>query len=691
MKRWQDFRSYFWEEAPFFRLLLPLIIAIVCYDLRAPTIGKDGVLAILAFSGLLLLSAGLIRQRSRIASISRFLFVQAALFLAGLCICWVYDIRNDAHWFGKSTEDAEAYSVRVAEAPIERDRTWKVKVSVQNSISGEVVIKAAGDAYIFLYKNGKRPDVDVGDVLLLPNKWIRIKNPGNPFEFDYARFCARNNLFYHQFLGESDISVLERNATNSSMARTVHDWGMEVIDRYITDSAAAGLMQAMLLGDEVNFDDELREAYSETGIVHIVAISGSHVAIFFLVAAGLFFWVNKRHQYLKYLFAIPLIWFYVVVAGMPSSAVRAAVMFTIGGLGFILQRQQNPLNILFATAFMMLVANPMWLFAVGFQLSFVAVLSLIVFYRPVYRVVHVPNLILRRIWQTAAASIAAEILVAPIIIYYFHLLPATFLIANVIAYLFMAVGLVAGMLLTLLGKITFIAKGLGFLLGAMVGVLNKVVLALQGLNPPSFEHLHLSLAQLTLLYVSVACFAMFLLNKSNKGLLTGLGVTTLLLMALTVDKARTEKQLQLVVYNINGENYAEVIAGSKFIPVLEDSVNSLKRREYATREMHIASGAWQKREGGSEEVLSIGNKNILMLSEPISQLSDRLPAFDYVMINSPLKEFEGSRIKDVFGHSKLIIGSNQKRYITEKWKDSCLKHDISAHFTQLDGAFVLKQ
>ena len=107
--------------------------------------------------------------------------------------------------------------------------------------------------------------------------------------------------------------------------------------------------------------------------------------------------------------------------------------------------------------------------------------------------------------------------------------------------------------------------------------------------------------------------------------------------------------------------------------------------------MHTTLGAWQKREGGSEEVLSIGNKNILMLSEPISQLSDRLPAFDYVMINSPLKEFEGSRIKDVFGHSKLIIGSNQKWYITEKWKDSCLKHDISAHFTQLDGAFVLKQ
>jgi competence protein ComEC len=366
-------------------------------------------------------------------------------------------------------------------------------------------------------------------------------------------------------------------------------------------------------------------------------------------------------------------------------------MFSIAGLGFVLQRQQNPLNILFATAFMMLLANPMWLFAVGFQLSFVAVLSLIVFYRPVYRVVHVQNLILRRIWQTAAASIAAEILVAPIIIYYFHLLPAMFLVANVIAYLFLAVGLVAGMLLILLGKITFIAKGLGLLLGLMVQVLNKVIRALQGLNPPSFEHLYLNLPQLIILYVVIACFALFLLRKSKTGLLAGLGATALLLLLLTVDKVKAESQLQFIVYNMSGENYAEVIAGSKFIPILADSVNSSKRKEYARREMHIASGAWQEQEGTNGEVVSIGNKNILILDKPIAQLRGGLPAFDYVLINSPLGQFDIARIKEVFAQNRLVIGSKQKRYIAERWKDSCLKYDIPAHFTQLDGAFVIKQ
>src|SRR5690606_16379397 len=166
----------------------------------------------------------------------------------------------------------------------------------------------------------------------------------------------------------------EKSLTDKTHARAMH-----ILDHYIKDTATLGLIQAMLLGDEMNFDPELRQSYVETGIIHIVAISGSHVMVFFGIISFLFFWLKSpRYEFIKYLISVPLVCFYVAVAGAPTSAVRAAIMFSFIALGLLIQKERQPLNQLFATAFFMLLYEPMWFFAVGFQLSFAAVLSLII-------------------------------------------------------------------------------------------------------------------------------------------------------------------------------------------------------------------------------------------------------------------------------------------------------------------------
>jgi competence protein ComEC len=510
MQHWKARKAYFFEEAPFFRLLLPVIIAIICYDNGwLPFISRNVLLSATCFISvvtIVLFGAG----RASFFSFLRLAFLHLCFFFIGWTVCFSNDIRNRPEWFGFELEQAEAFAVKVLEEPSERPATWRLKVAVEKTYCGADVHKTQGTAFVYLYKNGYNGSIHSGDVLVLPNRWTGIKNSGNPYEFNYERFSARNNLFYQQFLSVDDIRILSHAKRRSDVVGDIHRWGMNTLALYIRDSATLGLMQAMLLGDEVNFDPEMRQMYSDTGIIHIVAISGSHVIVFFWFISLLFFWIrNKRFQYLKYLFAVPLVCLYVLIAGAPISAVRAAAMFSFLAFGILLQKNRHPLNQLFVTAFFMLLYEPMWLFAVGFQLSFGAVLSLIIFYQPVNKFFNPANPLLRKLWAAIAASIAAEILIAPIVIFYYHLLPATFLIANLFAYLFMSAVLILALILVLLSKITILAKFLAFIVVALTSAFNDIIGFLQHLNPAVFHHIHLSFLEVLLVYLAIVAAAVY--------------------------------------------------------------------------------------------------------------------------------------------------------------------------------------
>ncbi len=157
-------------------------------------------------------------------------------------------------------------------------------VSILNTVDSSGVKTATGKAFLYVYKSGYPLRLQKGDSIIVPGKWQAIKTAGNPFEFDYATYCGRNGIMRQQFCSRGEIRTYGINnpAANSFTERT-HDRCMAQLDKYVPDKKARGLMQAMLLGDEVNLDEELRDAYAETGIIHIIAISGGNVAIFFIV------------------------------------------------------------------------------------------------------------------------------------------------------------------------------------------------------------------------------------------------------------------------------------------------------------------------------------------------------------------------------------------------------------------------
>jgi competence protein ComEC len=681
MSQWPLNKSWFWERAPFFRLLLPLIAGIVCYKFFAAFVPIKFAIACFCSCAIIYVTLLIVKSRSTFKSIITSVAVHCFLLSAAWVLCYQYDIRNDTAWFGNYVERADYYKATITRKPVEKVKTWKVEVDVKGVSHSEGFSHTKGKAFVYLYKNTGSLTLNEGDIILLPPKWQRIKNAGNPYEFDYAGYAAGNNMYYQQFLAPSEILLYKKaNKADVSWVSRTHDWCMKQLERYIHHKPTLGLMQAMIA--------DIRQAYAETGIIHIVAISGSHITIFFFLFSFLLGWIkHKRLGWLKYLLAIPLIWVYVVIAGAPPSAVRAALMFSLLGIGFAFQKQNSSLNQLFATAFLLLLAQPNWLFAVGFQLSFLAVLSIIIFYKPVYKLLKAESKVLNALWQAVAVSIAAEILVAPLVVYYFHLFPAMFIVANLAAYLFMGVVLVLGLLVIAFSSIPSMAALLASLITWLVGIFNQLVLFFKTLNPHSFQLLMLNGFELMLLYFTIAALAVYWFRQYRAAFFAAGISSCVLSLSFIYGEFTALRQKKLIAYNVGKATHVEIIKGKTFSVIATDTNLSPLKLSYAVKPAHIALKAnEQVAAGRNVEYLLFGGQKVLLIHEN-PHFDEHLTA-DYVIINYKAPPGDLQKLQSMF-RPQLIIANggsakNKLRLLAE-----ARKAHIKLHLLQDDGAFVL--
>ncbi len=696
MKRWPLHKAYFWETAPFFRILLPFAAGILSYD-RSWFFNLSGTASLIFAVVLLLvyLVFVLLEKSKGISALVQFLLISILLLLCGYSISNISDIRNNTAWFGRDVSKTKSYLVRISDAPAEKENTWKLKVSVISCVDSGKVRPTTGKAFLYLFKDRFPMLLHKGDTLFVPGDWQPIKNAGNPFEFDYAAYCRRNNICYQQFCSVNDTRLLAtHDPLSTPFIDRVHEWCMAQLALYLPEPKTRGLLQAMLLGDEVNLDEELLQSYSETGIVHIIAISGGNVAVFFFAISLLLWWLKlKKHLWIKYAIALPLVWFYVMMAGANPSAIRAAVMFSLLAGGIMLQKSNNSLNQLLATAFLLLCAQPMWLFSVGFQLSFVAVLSLIIFYNPVYKWLSPAHKITKGLWSAIVASISAEILVAPLVVYYFHIFPLLFIVANVAAYLFMSLVLYMSMAIIALSGIPVGAKVIGTCTIWIVTRFDRIVTWLQSCNPVSFRFIMLTGAEMVFIYFLISGIAVFLMKKNKPALFTGTMAACLLLLCFCKGQWSRMHQHRLIVYNTGKANHIELIKGGDYAVLYKDT-GSQKKADYIIKPSHIGwrvhlpdRQAWREDSTAPREIVSINGKSVLILNTVVDT-SIRFHT-DYLVVNFTGK-IEARVLQRIFSPSLIIIGNNYSRRQQQRFKKEFAKTGVLVHCISEDGAFVLE-
>ena len=311
-----------------------------------------------------------------------------------------------------------------------------------------------------------------------------------------------------QKAGEGEASRIERTQQYFLHQRSLLLERLETAglsdDRY-------AVVAAMALGDRSALTKELKETYSKTGASHVLALSGLHLGIIYTLLSMLV--VGRRWQMITQVATVLSIWAFVFLTGMSASVVRSAVMLTVYALLALGHRQKMSVNTLAFTAIVMLLVTPKALFDVGFQMSFMAVFSILLFVPLFYRPFSAEYLMTHRavswLWGMVAVSVAAQIGVAPLIAYYFGRFSCYFLLTNFIV-------IPAATLILYLALGTLLIPSLGVVLASMVGLLNTTLLYIATIPGATIEGLHPSVGLTVAIYgVLLAAYYLLWLTVSN--------------------------------------------------------------------------------------------------------------------------------------------------------------------------------
>jgi competence protein ComEC len=264
-----------------------------------------------------------------------------------------------------------------------------------------------------------------------------IKPFNNPGSFDFEAYAKRNQIYQTLYINNNnEFEILTyKNDRLSHFLQATRKWIVHTIKAKISDPSEAGLTQALLIGYKDELDKTLQEQYTATGVSHIIAVSGMHLGLIFYVLTLLIslFLSRKMARLIGFSFILPLLWVFAFITGASASVLRSVVVFTILLLGNALQKRSGSINALLASAFFLLTLQPNMITDIGFQLSYAAVLSIIIFEPIVSTWLYVKNKIVAYLWSMIAITIAAQLLTTPIVLFHFKQFPVFFLLTNLIA------------------------------------------------------------------------------------------------------------------------------------------------------------------------------------------------------------------------------------------------------------------
>lgn len=344
--------------------------------------------------------------------------------------------------------------------PLNLQDKWAIVKESTLSIQSADLIVSIPDKHEYILAKIKidslchESKIYAGDSILLNGILHLIKLKAQFDGFDYNEYLLRNHIQFTGRFNSNTIQIVpKKNFDIFNAANKANVYISNILFQSISDSQLANLLIAILVGNKSEVSTEIKNLFIATGTAHILAVSGMHLGMLYGILKFLFLnhvFKSKKIQKIQSPIILCLIWFFAFLTGFGSSVIRAAVMFTFLECGLQLNRISNAVNILFASAFFMLFYNPCILYDIGFQLSFAAVLSIVLFQHMIKRIFITSNKWINKMLEIIQVTLAVQILVTPISTYYFHSFPIYFLFSNLIwiplSFLLMVLGI--GILIT---------------------------------------------------------------------------------------------------------------------------------------------------------------------------------------------------------------------------------------------------
>ena len=255
-------------------------------------------------------------------------------------------------------------------------------------------------------------------------------------------------------------------------------WMIQKIDMQIVDKEASGFAKALLIGVKSDIDKNIIKAYTQLGIIHIIAISGMHLDIIFknlvYVTGHLprkMFW-----RLLELVIVLITVWIYTFIAFASPSVVRASIFFSLFFIGTFFNQPKYTLNCIAGGILVILFFDLHAIYHIGLQLSYAAVIGIHLFYPVFYKMLPMDNPILNWMWSNLCITLSAQITTLPILLFHFHQTSTLVIISNFIMVPLTTILLYALIVLVIIPNQVGFSMHLGSLIQTYINILNRMVL-----------------------------------------------------------------------------------------------------------------------------------------------------------------------------------------------------------------------
>ena len=690
-----------WKKAPFIRFLLPLIAGIVLqWHLQI----SPGILWILlSISSITTITFFLIPffERYKLSALSGIAVIILFIALGGL-LSWYKNIQHDKNWFGKNYKNENALIVTLIENPVEKTKSYKANASVDYILQNDSCIKTKGTIILYFKKDSALSTLEYGSQLIITKPLQEIKNSGNPGGFDYKRYSLFQGITHQVFLKENEFEVLSttnknflQQFLNESRAKV-----LSILRKNIKGEKELGLAEALLIGYKDDLDKTLVQSYSNTGVVHVIAISGLHLGLIYWLLILLFKPLQKRKLnpiaigWLRPIFILTGLWLFSLLAGAQPSVLRSAVMFTCIVLGDSFSRKSSIYNTLALSALLLLCINPYWLWDVGFQLSYTAVLSIVIFMQPIYNLFYIKNKLLDLIWKLNSVTIAAQILTVPVSIYHFHQFPNYFLLTNFLAVPLSSLIVLGEILLCVVSFIPVFATVIGKILSWLIWIMNSFIERIEILPFSLWDGLQISIFQTIILFGIATGFGFWLMEKSKTGLKYALAALFGFVVLRAISFIQANNRGQLIVYNVPQKRAIDLIDGRKYFFVgdsdllADDFIRNFHIKP--SRVLHRIEPAINfENYQQQENLISYKSKKILAINETkyFAPLQEKIPVDLLLVSGNPKLYF--NKLAETFSVKQVVFDGSCPAWKINYWKKDCDSLHIPYHDVSEKGAFVM--
>lgn len=495
-----------WSAFPMVRIWVALSIGILCYNGKHDRLAMMVLAFSFCFSSLFALLG--FRPAAKLKPVSAFapLMLMASL---GYVLMLNHDIRKNPDWFGHRQDKQGYILAEIAAEPSAGQGNVRCFAELRACLIEDVWLPVTGKIWVQL-PAGK----------FYKGQYILSATMPKPIplhadrENSFYKYLLEKQVLFQLKLVEGQLRIIQ-DPRGQSFSLLGQQYLRNVLSTSMSDETSRMMAGAILYGERSALPKHLTRAYTQTGVIHVIAISGMHLAIIYNLVSFMLKPLQKNKlKWLYCLLCIAMLWMYAWICGNTPSVQRSAWMFSFLLVGDTLARNNSAGNSLAASAVLMLCIDPHLLWDIGFQLSYAAVASLLIYQKAIFRLHNPENLLLLYGWNLVSTTIAAQILTTPLVVFHFGQFPTVFLLSNILA-----VPLSGLILLLLCGAALSYPLGLGVPLAlvaeALIQLMNTRIQALSQLSFASISNITLSIWDVINIYILLLALTLWIRSKKR--------------------------------------------------------------------------------------------------------------------------------------------------------------------------------